>query len=127
MSESPTKARRQAATLRRITRFSQLMDSAVRIPFTRVTIGLDGIIGLVPVVGDATGLVLSSYLLLEAHRVGASGRVKAHMIKNMLVDAVVGSVPLLGDAFDVMYKANLRNAALLRRELEQAGAGRGQG
>lgn len=98
------------------------MDSAVGIPGTRITIGLDGIIGLVPVVGDMAGLLLSGYLLVEARRVGASRRVKAHMIKNMALDAIVGSVPLFGDAFDILYKANLRNARLLNRELERKGA-----
>lgn len=109
---------RRAASLRRIVRFSRLMDSAVRIPFTRVTMGLDGILGLIPVVGDITGLLLSGYVLVESQRAGASKRVKAHMVKNILIDATVGSVPILGDAFDVMYKANVRNVRLLRRELE---------
>lgn len=112
-------SRKRAACQRRVLKFSQLMDSAVRIPGTRITLGLDGILGLVPVVGDLTGMLMSGYILAEAHRIGASRRVKAHMIKNMLLDAAVGSVPLLGDAFDVMYKANLRNAHLLVRELEQ--------
>lgn len=111
-------ALRRAAALRRIERFSRLMDSSVRIPFTRITFGLDGLLGLVPVVGDVTGLVLSGYILAEGQRAGASKRVKAHMIKNILLDATIGSVPVLGDAFDVMYKANMRNARLLRRELE---------
>lgn len=118
---------REAATLRRVSRYAQLMDSAVRIPFTRITFGLDGMLGLIPVVGDLTGLVLSGYLLVEAQQVGASRRVKVHMVKNMLIDATVGSIPLLGDAFDVMYKANLRNAALLRKELEQRSSGRSEG
>lgn len=112
---------RRIAALRRIDRYSRLMDSAVRIPFTRITMGLDGFLGLIPVVGDLTGLLLSGYVLVESQRAGASKRVQAHMIKNMLIDAVVGSVPILGDAFDVMYKANLRNARLLRRDLETAG------
>ncbi|MFC4258150.1 DUF4112 domain-containing protein [Marinobacter lacisalsi] len=119
-------ARRRAASLRRIERFSRLMDSSVRIPFTRVTFGLDGLLGLVPVVGDVTGFLLSGYVLLESQRAGASKRVKAHMIKNILLDATVGSVPILGDVFDVMYKANMRNARLLRRELEADGDVRGE-
>ena len=66
-------------------------------------------------------LETSGYVLVEGQRAGASRRVKAHMIKNILLDATIGSVPILGDAFDVMYKANLRNARLLRRELEADG------
>lgn len=107
------------ATLKRLERFSQLTDSAVRIPFTRVNVGVEAAIGLVPVVGDFAGLVLSSYVLVEAHRIGASRRVKAHMVKNLLLDALVGSVPLVGDAFDVLYKANIRNTRLLKEDLER--------
>ncbi|MFL1404165.1 DUF4112 domain-containing protein [Marinobacter sp. M1N3S26] len=119
-----TNKQREAA-LRRLERFSTVMDSAVRIPFTRIDVGVEAVIGLIPVIGDAAGLVLSSYVLTEAHRMGASRRVKAHMIKNIAIDAVVGSVPLLGDAFDVFYKANIRNTRLLREELERhAGGGR---
>ena len=118
-------ALRRAASLRRIERYARLMDSAVRIPFTRVTIGLDGLLGLVPVVGDVTGLLLSGYVLVESQRAGASKRVQAHMVKNILLDTAVGSVPVLGDVFDVMYKANTRNARLLRRELEADGADAG--
>ena len=106
-------------TLKRLERFSQLTDSAVRIPFTRVNVGVEAAIGLVPVVGDFAGLVLSSYVLAEAHRIGASRRVKVHMVKNMLLDALVGAVPLVGDAFDVLYKANIRNTRLLKEDLER--------
>lgn len=110
-----TNKRTQA--LRRVDQFSQLMDSAIRIPGTRFSVGLDGILGLVPVVGDMTGLLLSGYILVEAQRAGASRKAGAHILKNILLDAVVGSVPVLGDAFDFVYKANLRNARILREEL----------
>lgn len=123
--ESQITDRQREATLRRLERFSTVMDSAVRIPFTRINVGVEAIIGLIPVVGDAAGLLLSGYVLTEAHRVGASRRAKAHMVKNIAIDAVVGSVPLLGDAFDVFYKANIRNTRLLREELERdVGVGR---
>ncbi len=109
----------QQAALDRLERFSHLMDSAVRIPFTRFTVGLDSMVGLIPVVGDISGLLLSGYVLMEAQRAGASRRAKAHMIKNVLIDSVVGSVPLLGDAFDAVYKANTRNTRILQRDLER--------
>ncbi|SET73939.1 protein of unknown function [Marinobacter segnicrescens] len=109
--------RQRTQALRRVERFSRLMDSAIRIPGTRFSVGLDGLLGLVPVVGDMTGLLLSGYILVEAQRAGASRRARAHIVKNILLDAVVGSVPVLGDAFDFVYKANLRNARILREEL----------
>ncbi|SFR53905.1 protein of unknown function [Marinobacter daqiaonensis] len=107
------------AILKRLERFSRLTDSAVRIPFTRISVGIEPVIGLIPVVGDFAGLLISGYVLAEAQRAGASRRVKAHMIKNFLIDALVGSVPVLGDAFDVMYKANVRNTRLLKEDLER--------
>ncbi|AZT84772.1 DUF4112 domain-containing protein [Marinobacter sp. NP-4(2019)] len=110
---------RQQATLARLDRFSRVTDTAIRIPFTRIRLGLDPIIGLLPVVGDLIGLVLSLYVLLEAQRAGASKRIKAHMIKNMLIETFGGMVPVVGDAFDIVYKANTRNTRLLREYLEE--------
>lgn len=110
---------RQQATLARLDRFSRVTDTAIRIPFTRIRLGLDPIIGLLPVVGDLIGLVLSLYVLLEAHRAGAGKRIKIHMIKNILIETFGGMVPVVGDAFDIVYKANTRNTRLLREYLEQ--------
>ncbi|MFL1454829.1 DUF4112 domain-containing protein [Marinobacter sp. GN3S48] len=110
---------RQQATLVRLDKFSRITDTAIRIPFTRIRLGLDPIIGLLPVVGDLIGLVLSLYVLVEAQRAGASKRVKAHMVKNMLIETFGGMVPVVGDAFDIVYKANTRNTRLLREYLEQ--------
>ena len=119
--------RQRTQALRRVERFSRLMDSAIRIPGTRFSVGLDGVLGLVPVVGDMTGLLLSGYILVEAQRAGASRRARAHIVKNILLDAVVGSVPVVGDAFDFVYKANLRNARILQDELGEPSAGDASG
>ncbi len=116
---SPDLEARQRATLARLDRFSRITDTAFRIPFTGIRLGLDPIIGLVPVIGDIIGLVLSLYVLLEAQRAGASKRVKAHMVKNMLIETFGGMVPVVGDAFDIVYKANTRNTRILREHLEK--------
>ena len=118
-NRKPVTDEQRQSTLKRLDRFSRVMDSAVRIPFTSINVGVEAMIGLIPGIGDVAGLVLSGYVLAEAHRVGASRRVKAHMLKNILIDAAVGTVPLLGDAFDVVYKANVRNTRLLREDLER--------
>lgn len=118
-NRKPVTDEQRQSTLKRLDRFSRVMDSAVRIPFTHINVGVEAMIGLIPGIGDVAGLVLSGYVLAEAHRVGASRRVKAHMLKNILIDAAVGTVPLLGDAFDVVYKANVRNTRLLREDLER--------
>ncbi len=110
------------ATMARLEALSQLLDSAVRIPGTDIRVGLDALIGLVPVLGDLASKAISAYLILEARRLGASRWTIARMSANTTLDAVIGIIPIVGDAFDVMYRANLKNIALLRRHLEQRGA-----
>jgi len=110
---------RQRAILARLDKFSRLTDSSIGIPFTRIRIGAEAVIGLLPVVGDAAGLVLSGYVLLEAQRAGASKAVKLQMLRNMGIDFIGGLLPVVGDAFDAVYKANTRNTRLLRNYLEK--------
>lgn len=86
-------------------------------PFTNIRFGLDPLIGLIPVAGDFAGLILSLYVLFEARNVGASSAVKRKMIRNMLIEFILGLIPVVGDAFDVVFKANTRNTDLLRRHL----------
>ena len=102
------------AAIRRLERFSKITDSSIRIPFTQFRVGVDAIIGLVPIVGDAIGVLLSSYVLFEAQRVGASKGVKLKMVVNILIDFFGGLIPLLGDFFDAFFKANTRNTDLLK-------------
>lgn len=115
----PTDRDRQLEVLSRLDRFSRLTDSAVRIPFTRIRFGIEPLLGLIPVVGDVAGLAASLYVLTEAQRAGAPGRVKLHMVKNIAIDFAGGLIPVVGDAFDFLYKANMRNTQLLREFLEQ--------
>lgn len=102
------------AALERLDRFSFWTDSNFRIPFTSFRFGLSPLIGLVPIVGDFVGLVLSLYVLREARRVGASRKIQGRMIVNMLIEFLGGLLPVIGDAFDAIFKANTRNTALLR-------------
>ncbi len=110
------------ATLARLDAISRVLDSAVRIPGTDVRVGLDALIGLVPVVGDLLTKAISGYVILEARRLGASRWTIARMAANTTLDAIVGMVPIVGDAFDVVCRANVKNIALLRRHLEREGA-----
>lgn len=112
-----TKAQQQAV-LKRLDKFSRFTDSSIGIPFTKFHIGAEAVIGLLPVVGDMAGLVLSGYVLVEAQRVGASKDVKQQMLRNMGIDFFGGLLPVVGDAFDAIYKANTRNTRLLRNYLE---------
>ena len=111
----------QAARVRKLAR---LLDEVVRIPGTRIRFGLDALIGLVPGAGDLAGTALSGYVILTAARLGTPPPVLLVMVFNVAVDTVIGSVPALGDLFDVGWKANVRNAALLDRHLGAPGATR---
>jgi hypothetical protein len=93
-------------------------------PGTEVRFGLDPILGLIPGLGDVAGAALSGYLVLLAARLGAPRVVVLRMVANVALDSIVGSVPLLGDAFDVAWKANTRNLALLERAIERPDATR---
>lgn len=89
------------------------MDAAVGIPGTRFRIGMDALIGLIPGIGDVTGLVVGSLILAEAVHRGAPPAVLTRMLWNLGRDAVVGTIPVLGDIHDVVFRANQRNMALL--------------
>lgn len=114
----PDKLQMHQAALARLDRYATLMDARFRVPGTRIRFGLDPIIGLIPGIGDALGLALSLYVVVEAVRLGVSKRVLFSMLRNVGLEALVGVVPILGDVFDIGFKANLRNAALLRRYIE---------
>ena len=114
-------ARSRRATIERLDKLATLLDTALIIPGTSIRFGLDGLIGLIPGIGDAITTVLSMYLVYEAHRLGAPSHVLMRMIANVAVDGVLGAVPLVGDAFDVLWRANRRNMRLLRAWMEQEG------
>ena len=104
------------ATSRQLAR---VMDDAVTIPGTRIGLGLDAVIGLVPVVGDAVGSALSSVIVRDAIRARVPMVVLAVMGLNLVVDAVLGFVPGVGDVLDVAHRANRKNLRLLLREVER--------
>lgn len=109
------------AAMLRIEALARLMDSAFEIPGTKFRMGLDGIIGLVPVLGDLLSSLISSYIIWEAKNLGVSRFTLSRMMGNVALDTVVGLVPLLGDAFDMAFKSNMKNLVLLRKHLEKNG------
>ncbi len=106
--------------LERLDWLANLMDSAIVLP-GGITVGLDALIGLVPAAGDTVTTLISLWIVKEAHALGAPKHVIARMIGNVAVDGLVGAVPILGDAFDVMFRANIRNMKLLRAHFEREG------
>ncbi|GLR96709.1 hypothetical protein ACVIU7_003699 [Bradyrhizobium liaoningense] len=103
----------------RIEAIAKLLDVAFILPGTKIRYGIDGLIGLIPVVGDIITTAISLWLVREARALGAPWHITARMLGNVAVDGVVGLVPFAGDAFDVMFRANMRNVRLLRRWLEK--------
>ena len=114
------------STLPQLRRFAVWLDAGIAGPGTSIRVGLDPLLGLVPGLGDAAGALLAAWILVEAIRMGASRATLARIAFNIAVDALVGAVPVLGDVFDVVWKANLKNVALLERHaIDPAGAGEG--
>jgi Domain of unknown function (DUF4112) len=107
--------------LRHLDNLSEILDSAFAIPGTRFRIGLDGILGLIPGIGDATGAALSIYLIFEAARLGLPLSTLLRMVGNIAIETVIGAIPIVGDIFDIAWKANMRNMALVRTHSGLAG------
>jgi Domain of unknown function (DUF4112) len=103
----------------RLEAIAKLLDVAFVLPGTNIRYGIDGLIGLIPIVGDLITTAISLWLVREARALGAPWYLTARMLGNVAVDGVVGMVPFAGDAFDVMFRANMRNVRLLRRWLDK--------
>lgn len=109
--------------VRRVATVVRWLDDLVRIPGTRFGIGLDPIVGLVPVVGDLITGAIGLTVLVSARRRGVPRVVLARMLLNLGLDALLGALPVVGDVFDLVWRSNTRNLELLERhqgELEPA-------
>lgn len=100
-------------------RLAKLLDAQFRIPGTDIRFGLDGLIGLIPGAGDLSTFAVSGYMVWIMAKNGASGFVLARITMNILVDALLGSIPLLGDIFDIAFKANMRNMRLMQEHYQE--------
>jgi len=117
-SPAPSRDPSEAPSRRTVDALARVLDRAFRIPGTDIRFGLDGLIGLVPGIGDAAGAALSAGIVIAAIRAGASRSVLGRMVANVAFDTVLGAIPVVGDLFDFAWKANARNAALLQRFLD---------
>jgi hypothetical protein len=97
----------------RLRRLAWLIDGAFRLPGSRFRFGLNSIIGLTPAAGDALLTAISLYIVYEARQLGVPKLKLVRMLKNVAIEAAAGAVPVLGDLFDVAFKANLRNLAIV--------------
>jgi Domain of unknown function (DUF4112) len=105
--------------LARLDGLAKLLDVAFIVPGTNIRYGIDGLIGLIPVIGDIITTAISLWLVREARALGAPWHITARMLGNVAVDGVVGLVPVAGDAFDVMFRANVRNVRMLKRWMDK--------
>jgi hypothetical protein len=115
-SMSETEPRHKSAV--DLERLAHWLDSVFEIPGIRVRFGVDALLGLLPGVGDTASALASVYILQAASRIGVSRITLARMTLNIMVDLLVGAIPLVGDLFDVYWKANRMNVELLRRHLK---------
>ncbi len=121
ISELPSTAskRNSQLALQRLRGLSHILDSAIAIPGLGYRVGLDPLIGLLPGGGDLVAGLLSIYVVAEAARLGVPAATLGRMGFNILTEVVLGTVPMIGDLFDVVWKANARNVALLERHIHQ--------
>ena len=102
-----------AARLKRLRRLAWLLDNAMRIPGIRTRVGLSGVLGLTPAVGDIATGALSMLIVAEAYRLGVPQPLLARMLANVAIEVGAGAVPVVGNLFDIAFKANLRNLAII--------------
>src|SRR5438270_7901726 len=95
----------------RLVALARLMDSAVTLPLVRGGVGLDALLGLVPVAGDVVSALIGLYSVALARELGASRWLQARMVGNLVVDAAIGAIPIIGDVADVFFRAHRRNLA----------------
>lgn len=108
-----------ASIRRRIEQVERLLERSFTIPGTNYPVGLDAVIGLVPVVGDLISAALGSYIVWEARNLGLPKWKLFRMMGNVGVDTAIGSIPLVGDAFDLAFRSNTRNLRIVRRHLDK--------
>ncbi len=95
--------------------WTNLLDTRFRVPGTKITFGADFLLGFIPGLGDVTSMGISGVLIATMAKNGASGRLIARMLLNVVLDTVVGSIPVLGNVFDLFFKANSRNLRMMRQ------------
>jgi hypothetical protein len=108
-------------TIERLDFIARLLDTAFVVPGTNIRFGVEAVIRLMPGIGDAVASALSCVILLEAHRLGVPTRILARMIANVLLEGTAGAMPVVGDMFDIMFRANRRNIRILYDYMRREG------
>lgn len=104
---------------KRIEAMEMVLERSFVVPGTRFPIGLDAVIGFVPVVGDIISAAMAAYIVWEARNLGLPRWKLWRMIGNIAIDSTVGAVPVVGDAFDVVYRSNTKNLRIVKKHLDK--------
>ena len=108
-----------ASVYRRIQMIEQLTERSMTIPGIGYPVGMDAVIGLIPVLGDIFGVAMGAYIVWEARNLGLPRWKLWRMIGNVAIDSAVGAVPIVGDAFDVVYRSNTKNLRIVKKHLDK--------
>lgn len=103
----------------RIEMMEQVLENAITLPGTRFRVGLDAIVGVIPVLGDLISAAMGAWIVWEARNLGLSRWQLIRMSSNVAVDTAIGAIPILGDAFDIMFRSNTRNLRIIRKHLDK--------
>jgi hypothetical protein len=115
----PSMSREPHAVRQRVEALEQLLERSFHIPGTKVPIGLDSIVGLVPVLGDVVTAAMGAYMVWEARNLGMSKWHLMRMAANVGVDTVLGAIPLAGDLFDFVWRSNSKNLRIIKKHLDK--------
>ncbi len=107
------------AVRRRIEMMEQVLENAMVVPGTRIRVGLDAMLGIIPIVGDLLAAAMGAWIVWEARNLGMPRWQLLRMSGNVAFDTAIGAVPLVGDAFDVMFRSNTRNLRIIRKHLDK--------
>ena len=117
--QTPEQRAKREQLRKHLTRLANGLDTAFRIPGTSIRFGADALIGLIPGIGDAFGLLMGMWMIWQARDVRAPNRLQLKMLGNLGVETLVGIVPVVGDAFDVVWQANQRNRRILMEWMDE--------
>ncbi len=118
-AQIPGMSRDPQAVRKRMEALEMLLERSFHIPGTRIPIGLDSIVGLVPVLGDIVTAAMGAYMIWEARNLGMSKWQLTRMAANLGIDTAIGAIPLLGDVFDLMWRSNSKNLRIIKRHLDK--------
>ena len=99
--------------LLRLKLLSERLDDSIKIPGTNQKIGIDAVVGIIPILGDFIGVIFSVYIMYSGIKMGVSSKIVKKMAANIAIEFIIGSIPIIGDIFDALWKANKRNVELI--------------